>query len=268
MTNKDFSKIYSYSKLERFKKCPLNYYFYYLDPKWKGYKKPKDYNTKGTAVHGAITLFYHLKPEQRNFQNLKDCLYQAWFSEVDPSKKPPLGEIGGFNNLAHERRVYSEALKALRNFFNLGDHNPPLFYLPTKNIRYSFSDYEDSIQPLDEQFFISGKFDRIDKLQDGTLRIIDFKTGRKNQDRFQLNFYRILAELNFKMPVSLVSFYYLAKGEIVNFSVSNNTFQVMKEEILERLKMIESAKEFPPKPSRLCAYCDFKEICPAFPQNR
>jgi len=262
--NKDFSKVYSFSRLDKFEKCPMDYYFYYLDPEWKGYKKPKDYNTKGSAVHGAITLFYHLSPPERTFKNLKDLLYEAWFSETDLKRTPPLGELGGFNSLSHERKIYFDTLKALKNFFNLKDIEPPLFYLPTKDIKHSFSDYESMVQPIHEEFSISGKFDRIDKLSDGTLRIIDFKTSRNHQDRFQLDFYRILAELNFKLPVSKVSFYYLTEGQIVDFPVFNNDHQDFKDKILERAMIIKNTQEFTPKTSNLCKYCDFKEICPIF----
>ena len=265
MPKKDFSNVYSNSKLSKFKKCPQDYYFYYLDPKWKGYQKPKDYNTKGSAIHGALTLFYHLKPEQRNFENIKSCLEQAWFTDFDVKKKPPLGEIAGFQDVEHERQVYWECLKMLEKFLDFGDINPSLFYIPTKDIRYSFCDYEEMIQPISNEFSISGKFDRIDKLEDGTLRIIDFKTGKKNKDKSQLDFYKILAEMNFNIPVSLVSFYYLKNGEIVDFPIFNhNASREIKANVLEQLNKIKNAKEFSPSPSRLCDYCDFKEICPVF----
>ncbi len=264
MANIDFSKVYSYSKLEKFKKCPLDYYFYYLDPEWKGFQKPKDYKTKGSAVHNAITLFYHLKPEERNLSNLRECLYQAWFSEVDPAKEPPLGEIGGFNNIFHERKTYWEALRMLKNFFNLEDTNPQLFYLPTKDIKHSFGDYQDSIQPLTDGVFISGKFDRIDKLENNTLRIVDFKTGKNSQDRSQLDFYALLAELNFDLEVSTASFYYLNEGKIIDFRMTDAEKKKVKKQILERIEIIESTKKFTPNPSRLCSHCDFKPICPVF----
>lgn len=264
MENKDFSKVFSYSKIGRFEKCALSYYFYYLDPQWKGFKKPRDYKTKGTAVHGALTLFYNLPLDQRNLKNLKKCLEDAWFSGIDPKKKPPLGDAGGFNNVERERRAYWEALKMLENFFKLGDVNPSLFYMPSKNIRYSFDEYEELVKPLNSEFLISGKFDRIDKLLDGTLRVIDFKTGSKEQDRFQLDFYKILAELNFNIPVNVVSFYYLKNEEIIDFATPDGRSQQIKQEILEKVSKIRNEKEFPPKPSALCSHCDFKEICPVF----
>ena len=265
---KDFSKIYSYSKLGLFLKCKKQYHFNYLDPEVapikKQFRKPRDYKTLGQAVHGAITLLYHLPVQERTLENLKNCLEKAWFSEIEPKKKPPLGKAGGFLDLRHERKVYANALRILKNFFNLKDLNPDLFYLPTRNIKDSFDDYERLITPLSGEFFISGKFDRIDKLKDGTLKIIDFKTGKENQDRFQLDFYKLLAELNFGVKVKTLSFYYLGNGKIEEFDVFNMRKEEIKDRVLGKIKTIEKTKDFSPEPNKLCNHCDFKEICPAF----
>lgn len=267
MKKNDFSKVYSFSKLEKFEKCPQDYYFYYLDPQWKGYQRPRDYKTKGQAVHDAITLFYHLPPEKQNFESLKECLFEGWYLESDHQKGPPLGRAGGFDSLDHERETYRHALKLLKNFWEMADSEPDLFYLPQKDIKRSFKDYEDLIQPIDSRFFISGKFDRIDRLKDGGLAVIDFKTGKENQDKFQLDFYKLLAELNFGLPVRKASFYYLASKKVLDFPVADVSTAEIKNGILEKLFKIESTSEFSPRPSRLCHYCDFKPICPVFRQN-
>lgn len=264
----DFSKIYSYSKLNLFKKCPKQYYFNYLDPEIAPIKKqflrPRDYKTKGQAVHGAITLFYYLPFEKRSFDNLKKCLEQAWFSEIDISKKPPLGEKGGFKNLEQERKAYLDSLKMLKNFLEMERNDSSLFYIPTENISDSFCDYEKMIKPLEKDAAISGKFDRIDKLSSGNLKIIDFKTSKGEQDYFQLEFYKILAEMNFNTKVEEVSFYYLSNKKIKTFDVSRIDSAEIKNRIFKKIDDIKETKEFPPKPSPLCDHCDFQEICPVF----
>jgi len=263
----DFSKIYSYSKLSLFDKCKQKYYFNYLDPEIapikKQFLKPRDYKTKGQAVHGAITLFYHLPQSEQTFENLKECLPKAWFSEISPSQGLPLGELGGFRDLNHERTSYAQTLLMLKKFFDIEDPNPALFYIPTQQIKDSFSDYQEMIQPINDQFSISGKFDRIDKLEDNTLRIIDFKTNKNNADKFQLIFYKLLAELNFEIPVRIVSFYYLNRGEIMDFDVSNLEKREIKDQILDKIQDIQNAKDFSPQVSGLCYHCDFFEICAA-----
>lgn len=267
MEKVDFSKIYSYSKLDLFERCKMQYYFHYLDPiispMKKQFLKPRDYKTKGHAVHGAITLFYHLPQKKRTLKRLKECLTKAWFSEINPEKEPPLGELGGFRSLRHERIIFAQSLKLLKNFFELDKPSPPIFYLPTKEIKDSYNDYEELIRSLNEKFFISGKFDRIDKLEDGSLRIVDFKTGKNNEDDFQLIFYKLLAEMNFQIPVKTVSFYYLDKGKVIDLDTSKIKPDKIKNRILKKIEKIEKEKDFPPQFSGLCTHCDFWEICPA-----
>lgn len=268
MTSIDFSKIYSYSKLELFNKCKQQYYFNYLDPVIAPIKKqfirPRDYKTKGHAVHGAITLFYYLSVKERGFNNLKKCLEMAWFSEIDLDKNPPLGQTGGFKDINHERKVYLDCLRLIRNFFNLEKQSPNLFYIPSKNIKYSFEDYEKMIKPIDSQHSISGKFDRIDKIENNGLEIVDFKTGKTRNGSDQLEFYKLLAELNFDKKVSKVSYYYLSDKKIKSFDLSKIDNSEIKNKVLEKINIIEKTEKFSPNPSRLCSHCDFKEICPIF----
>lgn len=269
---RDFSKIYSYSKLALFDKCQKGYYFNYLDPEIAPIKqqfiKPRDYKTKGQSVHNAITLFYYLPVKERTFDNLKECLFRSWFSEIEPDKKAPLGEAGGFKDLECERNVYLDSLNQLKNFFNLEKKNlSALFYIPTENIKKSFNDYEEMIQLLEGDILISGKFDRIDELKSNSLRVVDFKTGNGRADKFQLYFYKLLAELNFKKSVDVVSFYDLKRNKIIDYNVLNVDKKEIKEIVLKKVKQIKRVKKFLPKPSRLCNHCDFKEICPIFKKN-
>lgn len=267
----DFSKIYSFSRLDMFEKCRKQYYFYYLDPeispRKKEFIKPRDYKIKGSAVHNAITLFYHLPFKERKFNKIKNFLYNSWFCEDEPTKAPPLGETAGFKDLEHERKTYRESLLLLKNFFELKDINPDIFYLPTKNIRYSFDDYKEMIKPVDSGFSISGKFDRIDKTESGNLRIIDFKTGKNgNGNTFQLEFYAYLAFLNFNINTDIVSFYNLYSKKIKNFDFTNIDINGVKDKIIEKINIIENNPEdkFFTNPSPLCNHCDFKEICPVY----
>ncbi|OGZ27408.1 MAG: hypothetical protein A2365_02955 [Candidatus Nealsonbacteria bacterium RIFOXYB1_FULL_40_15] len=264
----DYSKVYSFSKLDTFDKCKQQYSFNYLDPDIspirKQFFKPRDYTTKGQAVHGAITLFYYYPNKKRTFSNLKKCLKKAWYSEKDASKPPPLGEVGGFKDLLHERKSYKESLILLRNFFNLESQNPNLFYVPVRNIRESFEDYEKMIQPIGGKYLISGKFDRIDETEGGGLKVIDFKTGKSKSSPFQLEVYKLLAEMNFGRKVEQASFYYLFNKKIKDVNIKGIKSKDIRNKIMEKIKEINKTKEFPAKPGRFCSHCDFREICYAF----
>lgn len=265
----DFSKIYSVSKLNLFYQCPQQYWFSYLDPiysklKSKLKREPENiftFQTLGKAVHNAITLFYYLEPQERTQENLKKLLQETWRSEVFWRKKPPLGKWGGFKNLEEEREIYKQALQLLLNFLKIAEFEPTIGYLPTKDLKNSIDDYKNLIIPLDKDYQLSGKFDLILEEKSG-LHVVDFKTGKsKDVDDFQLRFYKLLAEENFKKPVIKTSFYFLRKPEIKDFEIKVDK-KAIKEEIKEKIKKIQGSKEFKPRPSKLCQFCLFRSLCP------
>ncbi len=270
--NINYGKIYSPSRLDMFEKCPKSYHFYYLDPIYSKMKSdlkkmPENifsFYTLGRAVHNTITLFFHAPEDDRTWENLKNTLKGTWTSEFQWNKRPPLGEWGGFKTLEEEKSIYNQALLMLKNFFSMQPKNLKIEYLPTPDLRHSIQDYQNLIKPLNENFDISGKFDLIAQNEDETLQVIDFKTGkREDNNNFQLKFYKVLAEENFQKPVAKASFYFLKSGNIKEFDLNNQTTGDLKKEISDKIDLINQTKEFEPKPSRLCKFCIFKNFCPA-----
>lgn len=266
----DFSKIYSPSRLSMFDICPKQYHFYYLDPIYSKMKnnlkrKPQHiwpFYTLGKAVHNAITLFYHSPIARRTQEALKEFLKETWESEVMPGKKPPLGKWGGFGTIDEERQAYGEALLMLANFFDIADLEPEIEYLPTGDFRRSIEDYTNLIKPISSDFDISGKFDLLVK-EGNFLQVIDFKTGKsKDNDLFQLKFYKVLAEENFNKPVKRASFYFLKDSDKREFDLENQDSEKIKEEILAKINQINKTEKFETKPGRLCKFCLFKTFCP------
>lgn len=272
MNNIDFSKIYSVSKLQLFEKCPKAYHFSYLDEvyskmKSKLRKDPANiwpFQTLGKAVHDAITLFLHLPKNQQTIENLKQQLKIAWRSEAMPNKLPPLGKWGGFKDLKGERGYYRQALEMLINFNKTFNKSAEIKFLPTDKLNRSIEDYKKLIKPISKDFDISGKFDLVLNLPNSSLEVVDFKTGKENNNNnFQLEFYKLLAELNFNLPVEKASFYYLRSKRIKEFDLSIKDIEKIKLFILKKVNKIKKEKEFEPKPSKLCKYCLFRTFCPA-----
>ncbi|MFC1711067.1 RecB family exonuclease [Patescibacteria group bacterium] len=274
----DFAKIYSVSKLSLFEQCAKAYHFSYVDEVYIKMKSQLrrdpanlwSFNTLGKAVHDSITLYFYLPKKEQTLKNLKDQLKLAWRSEAMFNKLPPLGKWGGFKTLDEERQYYKKALTMLVNFYNNFKFSKTVEFIPTKDILRSIEDYKKLIKPLNKKYDVSGKFDLIlsqtsnlEKVKEA-LAIIDFKTS-KNEDAndFQLRFYKLLAELNFKKPVTKASFYYLASGNIKEYDLDKLDSKEIKKEVLEKIDDILKEKEFAPKPSKLCKFCMFKSFCPA-----
>jgi RecB family exonuclease len=117
---------------------------------------------------------------------------------------------------------------------------------------------------------IRGRIDRIDQLEDGVVRVIDYKTGAPKDRKFaeeslQLSVYAMaVAQMN------------LAPRELVLVNVQDNSEAVAgrtpKQLETAREKIEDVAQgiargEFGPKPGQHCRWCDYRNLCPATEQR-
>jgi putative RecB family exonuclease len=117
---------------------------------------------------------------------------------------------------------------------------------------------------------IKGRIDRIDLLEEGVVRVIDYKTGAPKERKFadeslQLSIYAMaVAQMN------------LSPRELVLVNVQDNSLAVSsrtpKQLDAAREKIEEAAEgirrgEFDPKPGSHCRWCDYQNLCPATEQR-
>ncbi|MBZ5505246.1 MAG: ATP-dependent helicase [Acidobacteriia bacterium] len=117
---------------------------------------------------------------------------------------------------------------------------------------------------------IRGRIDRIDQLEDGVVRVIDYKTGAPKDRKFaeeslQLSIYAMaVAQMN------------LSPRELVLVNVQDNSHAVagrtVKQLDTARQEIEDAAEgisrgEFDPSPGSHCRWCDYKSLCPATEQR-
>lgn len=249
------------SKISIFLNCHKQYYFEYLDPEIalikKQLKKKRPEMEMGSFIHSSLTLFFKNPSEQRNWANMAEILKQVW--------QGPRGETFGFKTIEQERDFYSQALKMLQWFVRNENLKPDIFALPVAPPGKSFDDY--ITIPFGENLDLGGKIDRIDKLANGNLEIIDYKTGREKDDNLQLLIYVFLAEKIFEKRVEKVKYIYLKSGNIPTITPEITDKEKAKEKIHDIASRIQTEKDWQPNVSRLCDYCDYIAFCPAKKQN-
>lgn len=269
----NYDKIYSQSKIKLYTQCPKAYYFSYIDEimrklKYKYKKLPQyiwGFQTVGKAVHDAITLFYYLDDAEKTAKKLSEQLKRTWKSEAMWNKKMPLGKWGGFSSEDEERQCYKDAILMLNNFLKLKLWGGKIKFkfLPTNDLKHSIEDYKKLITPITDDYDISGKFDLLYISEDSSLNIVDFKTSkREDLDSFQLRFYKLLAEKNFKEKVTSISYFYLRSGRKQTAQCDDFTNDDIKTEIIKKIEVIKKDTTFEAIPSKLCKYCVFQMDCP------
>ena len=205
----------SYTALKDFLRCPKSYYLK------NRYRDPKTGNrlqitsapmTLGSLVHNAIKWYL-----QTNRTADKDALIKQYRNHWLKYR----GKRGGFSSLPEEGDFGKRGLKMLDNFWENAkslEPNEPV---------YDFLRFK-----LDEKIILIGKLDFLGNLADGSLHVLDFKTGAKDEeDPMQLHAYAILAEGNLQRKVSKISYWYLDRETSPKEAVLDNL-----EEKLEWLK--------------------------------
>lgn len=186
----------SHSSLGDFLSCPRAFYFknIYRDKK-TGYRLQiaSPYLTLGSLVHEMIKWFLEMKKQVSKEQLLKK--YENYWLKYQ-------GKRGGFSEKAEEESFKERGRKMLDRFYDtskiLGQMLPPM----------DFPKYF-----LDEETILFGNLDYVEELSDGSLHIIDFKTGQKEEDALQLHIYAILTEANLQKPVTKISYWYLDRDK-------------------------------------------------------
>ncbi|MGB9848149.1 MAG: RecB family exonuclease [Minisyncoccia bacterium] len=243
----------SYSNLEIFENCPKRYEFQVID-------KIKAPTTKeqflGTLLHKSLAFLYKKAPLFPHLDELLDYFRVQW-KEADKIK---------WRNNEEKENYFKEGLRILESFYK---KNIPSFSIPLALESYFETEIED--EQNNTTHIVTGRIDRIDKKEDETFEIIDYKTSKKmpSEDSLTNNLQLAVYILGFlkKWPhlTSIdkinLTLYYLKHGEYLTGKKTENDISLTKKRILKNIHEIEK-NYFPPIPSKLCNSCPYRKICP------
>lgn len=246
---------YSHSQLSTYETCPYQYKLNYI-------KKIKIDQEgieafMGSRVHDALEKLYR---------------------DLKMTKLNTLEELLAFYHESWDKN-WSETVQIVRKEYNPDDYRR----LGEKCITEYYNHYypfdqgktlglEETIYfPLEEEkgYWIRGVVDRITLQDRSILEIHDYKTSGKlptqtdiQSDR-QLAFYQMGVEGKWKdvQEIKLI-WHYLVFDAEVQSQRTPEELQQLRQETLELIKKIESDREFSPKESPLCDWCDYQSLCP------
>lgn len=239
----------SHTSLNDFLNCQRAYYLknIYRDPK-SGLRiqVASPYLSLGSTVHDTIHWFLDLKGQVSKDQLLKK-FENFWLKFT--------GKRGGFSSSEDEEIFKKRGINMVINFYDHADSLGKSTPLP------SFPKYV-----LFEDVILNGNFDFLGELPDGSIHVIDFKSGSRDEDSpLQLYIYAILAESNLGKPVTRLSFWYLdrdsAPKEVIVDSLEK-TLEWLTEKAKELKVAIKENKwvcKGNSEPGGLCRECQIYE---------
>lgn len=243
----------SYSQIETFQTCPLHYKLRYL------LKIPTPESPAlsfGSSMHNAMQSFYMSvkngeNPTERLIINSLDT---NWIRE-------------GYQTKSHELETKAAGYEYLKNYFRKEFHPDLLPVALEQPFQLTLPKKEG-----ERQLKIGGKIDRIHVLTDGTLEIIDYKTGKniptqKEADKnMQLTFYALAAfylheEPFGKKPEEVrLSLYYFDEQKKITTKRTLGELENCIDEIYKIRKEIEES-DFKCSNHMFCESCEYSLFC-------
>jgi DNA helicase-2/ATP-dependent DNA helicase PcrA len=237
---------FSYTQLESYKRCPLQYKYYYV---LNLPTPPNAPSVFGETIHKTLNNFYQIykKNKDAGEKEILEIYFKNW---------KPIGFLSKQHENKYKKTGEKILLEYLKKFHN-------------KNLDILFLEIPFKIK-IKEDIFLTGKIDRIDKINENKVEIIDYKTGKKPEEKEikkdpQLSIYALAVnKLYKKKPEDIIlTYYYLEKQEKISFQKNQDDIEKITKEILQTVEEIKS-NDYYPQPGKYCDFCPFRIICEAW----
>jgi putative RecB family exonuclease len=250
------------SRASDFMQCPLLYRFRVID---RLPEKPSAAATRGTLVHAVLERLFDAPAAQRTAQRARALVPGQW--ERLLRTRPELAELfadaDGSSADDGVARWLGEAEALVERWFTLED--------PT---RLEPAERELFVETrLDSGLLLRGIIDRVDVAPTGEVRIVDYKTGKAPRPEyqqsalFQMKFYALVVwRLKDVLPRRL-QLVYLGSGDVLTYDPVEADLEAVERKLHALWEAIRQATDtgtFPPRPTKLCGWCDHQAVCPEF----
>ncbi|WP_141013289.1 RecB family exonuclease [Nocardioides sambongensis] len=249
------------SRAGDFLTCPLLYRFRTVD---RLPERPSVDAARGTLVHKVLEDLFDRPADERTPTSAGAMLEPSWEAllEVEPGLAT-LFEPDGIPDPAALAAWLGSCRAALERYFTLEDPR-----------RLEPADRELYVESMtDSKLVLRGIIDRVDVAPDGSIRVVDYKTGRAPREGgearalFQLKFYGLLLWRIRGVVPRRLQLIYLGDGQIVSYDPDEQDLAATERKVEAIWRAISAAQEsgeWLPRRSALCHWCDHQAICPEF----
>lgn len=237
----------SFTRVDTFERCPRRFRYQYVDglP-----QRPAPQLSFGSSVHDVLEWVYDRKlPELPSLDETLQRLFEVW----DSSGYADVPRDEQLTAYQHARDVITAAHSRItERGFRLPVSTEAWFELP-----------------FDEDVVVVGAIDRVDADDDGALHVVDYKTNRRARSRaqvkdsLQLAIYALATEELYGRLPRTVALDFVVPGVEVRVDVDDMDLGAVPGRLQAVARRIRAGEDTP-TPHRLCDWCDFRSICPAW----
>ncbi len=238
----------SASRLQTYQRCPQSYYFRYE----RGLTQPVFFGAAslGTALHQALAKIYGNWHYQQPVPPL-EWIYQCWqqsSTHLSPSQ-------------------VTEGRQILEGYYHQ--------FLARGTLRTPVAlegRIQGHLQVGNLEFTISGRYDRLDWLDDG-LELIDYKSAKEmhlpdaETIDVQIGIYFLALEQRYRQSLKQMSLLFLRTGEIITYLATPTHKERVLEMVSELAVQLQADQEWQPTTGRHCDRCGYRRYCAAVTAN-
>ncbi len=243
------------SKVTAFTNCPMAFRFSQIE---RLPEPPSPAAVKGTLVHSALEgLIWNHPAGARSAAAAASELERAWVEFQDDEEFVQLG-LGS----EEAESFLADARTLVENYLTLEDPNE----VRAVGVELGVEMHVDGM-------CLRGKIDRLDMAPDGSLIVVDYKTGRAPSERYErgsltgVQTYALLCESAFGQPPSEVRLLHLREPVAISSAATEQTIRGQRRRtaaVWTAIARACDAEDFRPQVGPLCNHCAFKPSCPAF----
>lgn len=236
------------SKITTYLACPTKYRWTYVDSRGRLYLKSKSYFSFGTSLHKALQRFHDSQDQGvSTIEEAKAALEESWID-------------AGYANAEEMSEALAEGKEILSSYVE---------QVLTAPVTAKTLYLEKTFRTTLDGFVLLGRLDRVDEWDDGSLEILDYKTGRSGvtsdeaaQD-LALNVYQLLLKKHHPERAVCASIIAVRSGEKGTFSLTDQELSDLESDLNSLGKEIlnRDYENLRPKPKSLCPQCDFLALC-------
>lgn len=237
----------SFTRVDTFERCPRRFRYQYVDglP-----QTPAPQLSFGTSIHAVLEWLYDRKhPVLPTIDETLQVLFDAW-------------DTTGYAEVPRDEQLqaYEHARDVVRRFHQR---------LVTEGFRLPAATEAWFELPVGEDIIVVGAIDRVDVDDQGVLHVVDYKTNRRARTQaqvrssLQLAIYALATEALFGRRPETVALDFVVPGIRVDVPVRSLDLAAVPERISNVAQRIRAGEDTP-TPHRLCDWCDFQSICPAW----